>query len=262
MTETKVEDVLIPLLKNLYCKARFNQIFKSVRINPKTLYLEGGFGFSINFIHVITSEDLYAIEKVLNDEHKFEPVHIENGKDSLDEILLNKGADLFERKIFKSKEEKIGIKMRNSTCNINKFSCRLFINIAKIQNNTKKNYHIISAILKSSDHNENSKLCNEQIINLVNGERNGHKSFFLLNNIPREVEDLLKKDTFVAIQLWNHRWESEKDNTFDAKTYVEENPYYFYSILTLDEQIFRRTYDNIMDVLGWCQSASSVKSTL
>jgi len=172
-------------------------------------------------------------------------------------MFLNKGTDLFERKIFRSKEKKIGIKIKNSDCDINKFSFRLFINITKILNNTKKTCHIISVILKSSNHNENSKLCNEQIINLVNGERNGHKSFFLLNNIPEEVEDLLKKDTFVAIQLWNRRWESEKDNTFDAKTYVKENPYYFYSILTSEKKIFRRSYENIMDVLGWCQSASS-----
>jgi len=78
MIETKVEDVLIPLLKNHYGEARFNQIFNNVRKNPKTLYLEGGFGFSINFIHVITSEKLYAIENVLNSNTKFEYVEIKN----------------------------------------------------------------------------------------------------------------------------------------------------------------------------------------
>ena len=261
MIEIKVEDVLIPLLKNHYDELRFNQIFDVIRNNPKNpkpLYLNGNFGYSINFIHIVSPEKLDTIEDILNSNQKFEPVGVNNKKDSLDKKLLNDKSDLFERKIFRTKEEiKIGIKMKNSGCNITKFTCRLFINITKIQNNTKKTYHIISAILKLSNHNKYSKLCNEQIINFVNGERNGQKSFFLLNTIPEEVEDLLKKDTFVAIQLWNCRWESEKDNTFDAKTYVKENPYYFYSILTLDEQIFRRNYENIMDVLGWCQSASS-----
>ena len=344
MTEIKVEDVLIPLLNNYYDEARFNQIFNSVRKrNPKTLYLEGGFGFSINFIHVINSKDLKQIENVLYGHEIFECdtrnmplfswedikddnkrlkeflnkrfvidwvknskiekfdddktirltlenniiylklnddktkvslkiddmrtdefiVKLENGKlniyqESLDDMFLKRGKCLFKRKIFSSEKE---IKIRG--CNIEEFSCKLFINIVEIKNDNEKDdtCHIISAILKSFNHSENGKLCNKQIIKLVNSEQNGFECFSFPNDYPEEVVEvvkkLLKKDTFVAIQLWNNRWESDEDNTFDAKTYVKENPHYFYSILTLEEEVFRRTYENIMDVLGWCQSASS-----
>jgi len=345
MTEIKVEDVLIPLLNNYYDEARFNQIFNSVRKrNPKTLYLEGGFGFSINFIRVINSKDLKQIEDVLDkykifecdtrniplfswedikddnkrlkeflnkrfvidcvknskiekfdddktirltfenniihlklnddktkvslkiDDNRIDEfiVKLENGKlniyqESLDDMFLKRGKYLFKRKIFSSEKE---IKIRG--CNFEEFSCKLFINIVKIKYDKEKDdtCHIISAILKSFNHSENGKLCNKQIIKLVNSEQNGFECFSFPNDYPEEVvkvvKKLLKKDTFVAIQLWNNRWESDEDNTFDAKTYVKENPHYFYSILTLEEEVFRRTYENIMDVLGWCQSASSV----
>lgn len=346
MIEIKVEDILIPLLKNHYDEVRFNQIFNSVRKkNPKILYLEGGFGYSINFIHVENSKDLKIIENslnkcgifecvqrqmklfswddipgndnkilidflnkrfgidwvktekidiinddktiklsfknnfvhiLLNDETNNVSLKIDDGRtdefivkpekgklniyqESLDDMFLNRGTDLFERKIFRSKKE-IKIEMKTRECNIKEFSCGLFINIAEIEYNKEKDdtYHIISAILTSFNHShENGKLCNKQIIKLVNSEQNGFESFSFPKDFPEEVKKLLKKDTFVAIQLWNHRWESNEDNTFDAKTYVKENPYYFYSILTLEEEVFRRTYENIMDVLGWCQSASS-----
>jgi hypothetical protein len=254
MTEIKVEDVLIPLLKNHYDELRFNQKFDGIRNNPKPLYLKDDFGFSINFIHIITSNELNGILNSLNDSKVFEHIK-ENENDYIDNLFLNEiGIDLFNRNIFKYNKK---IEIENCNHTSEKFRYELFVNIAEIKYGkyNKIPYHIISLILTSFNHNENSNLCNKQIINLVNVEIS--VSFSSLNDLPENIKNLLKKDTFVAIQLWNHRWESEKDNTFDAKTYVEENPYFFYSILTLEEKIFRRSYDNIMDVLGWCQSASS-----
>ena len=256
MTEIKVEDVLIPLLKSHSDEINFDKI-KVTRNNPKPLYLIDDFGFSINFIHVKNSKELKDLVRIINKSKKFDCIK-KNQQDSIDDLFLRSGTDLFNRKIYRSKKE---IKMEMKFCDygIKQFSCRLFINIANIQykKDNKIPYHIISLILTSFNYNENSNLCNKQIINLVNGELNAYNRFSSLNGLPKKVENLLKKDTFVAIQLWNHRWKSEKDNTFDAKTYVKENPYYFYSILTLEENVFRRTYENIMDVLGWCQSASS-----
>ena len=248
MIETKVEDVLVPLLKYHYDEVNFNRKFDEIRKNPKPLYLKDDFGFSINFIHIKTSNELKDLVSILNKSQNFECIK-NNQQDSIDDLFLKRGIDLFERRIYRSK--KIEIK---------KYSYRLFINIAKIKYGkyNKIPYHIISLILTSFNHNENNNLCNKQIINLVNGELNAYNSFSSSNGLPEEVVNLLKKDTFVAIQLWNHRWKSDKDNTFDVKAYVKQNPYYFLSILTLEENVFRRSYENIMDVLGWCHSASSV----
>jgi len=252
MTETKVEDVLIPLLKNHYDKGKFNESFNDIRKYPKPLYLDYDFEFSINFIRIITSNELKDILKSLNDPEKFE--HIKKDEnDSIDYLFLNKkGIELFNRNIFKY-NEKIEIVRENCNCISEKFQYGLFINIADIKSEkyNKIPYHIISLILTSFNH-KNNNLCNKQIIKLVK-----NNCFSSLNYLPENIRKLLEKDTFVAIQLWNNRWESEKDNIFDAKTYVEKNPYYFYSILTLEENVFRRTYENIMDALGWCQSASS-----
>jgi len=240
MTEIKVEDVLIPLLKNHYNdKVNFDRKFNVTRENPKPLYLKDDFGLSINFIHILTTEELNIVNKSLKKSQIFEPVGIEDQHDSLDEMFTEKGKKLFDRNIFRSnKELKIEIQTENDECSVEKFPCNLYINITF----TKKTNHIISVILTSSNHNENSKFCNKQIIKLVEGVQNEYVIFSFPKDFPGEIKDLLKKDTFVAIQLRNHRWKSQKDNTFDAKTYVEENPYYFYSILTLDEEVFRRTY--------------------
>ena len=254
MTEIKVEDVLIPLLKNHYDEVIFDQKFDVTRENPKPLYLKGDFRFSINFIHIVTTEKLDIVKKSIEKSQIFTPVGIKGQHDTLDKMFTEKGKDLFDRIIFRTdKKIKIHVQTENEECGVENFSCRLYINIT----NTKKTNHIISVILSLSNHNENSKYSNKQIIKLVDGVQNEYVKFSFPKDFPEEIKDLLKKNTFVAIQLCNRRWKSEKDNTFDAKTYVKENPYYFYSILTLDEKVFRRTYENIMDVLGWCQSASS-----
>jgi len=111
MTEIKVEDVLIPLLKNHYDELRFNQKFDGIRNNPKPLYLKDDFGFSINFIHIITSNELKSILKSLNDLKVFEHTK-ENGNDYIDNLFLNEiGIDLFNRNIFKYKK-KLKLKSR------------------------------------------------------------------------------------------------------------------------------------------------------
>lgn len=81
-----------------------------------------------------------------------------------------------------------------------------------------------------------------------------------MSQLGKDTEDLLKidKNTFISFQFWRDDWKSDKDNLLDAKDFIKKNPHYFYSIITLDENIFRRNYKTIMDVLGFCFSTSSV----
>ena len=287
MAETKLEDILIPLLtkSGIYSdEERFNEGFKKIRTEEKKLYLEEKFGFSINFINIITTEELKKIIKYLEFHENF--VRYEkpsqnkdadqqslyarfkaliqskqskqyNNFDSLDDLFLDDEADLYlERKIFKSKYP--SIKLQNKK-NFEKILCNSFVNIAEMKSKKGKNlpYHIISVIptsynLTEIDGNELYNLSNEQIIEIINTNISEYLE------IDKKFSLKFEKGTFVAIQLWNHHWKDKQDNLFDARRFVRKNPYYFYSILTLEKDIFRRTYENIMDVLGWCQSDSSV----
>ncbi|MCD4734628.1 MAG: hypothetical protein K8R53_01170 [Bacteroidales bacterium] len=284
MAETKLEDILIPLLTKfgIYSdEERFNKKFKKIRTEDTKLYLEEKFGFSINFINIITTEELNEIIKYLESHKNFsryeKPSQYKdadqqslyarfkaliqsrqyNNFDSLDDLFLDDGADLYlERKIFKSKYP--SIKLQNKK-NFEKILCNSFVNIAEMKSKKGKNlpYHIISVIptsynLTEIDGNELYNLSNEQIIEIINTNISEYLE------IDKKFSLKFEKGTFVAIQLWNHHWKDKQDNLFDARRFVRKNPYYFYSILTLEKDIFRRTYENIMDVLGWCQSDSSV----
>lgn len=268
MSETKTEDVLVPLLKFLDFK-HFTK-FDEVRKKAEPLYLSD-FGFSINFIHIVTTDEVDKIIAHLESKStQFDVKKVES--DSVDKQLFEKGAKFyFNRIIFKKKNHEIlrGVIDKNKK----EVICRLFINIAKMQykrgdeNAKTLPNHIVSVVLTSYNHefkdwvecedkndkieNEYYNLSNEQIIELANSN---FSSLLGGYNFSEEA----KKDAFVAIQLWRHDWKSEQDNTCDAKKYVQNNPYYFYSILTLEKNVFRRTYDNVTDVLGWCQSASGV----
>ena len=303
MTEIKVEDVLIPLLNSDHYinEIEFNKKFKEIRINPKPLYLEEKFGFSIDFISIISYDDLNKeIKNLKKSTETFELIFENDDKatkiESLDDSMFEKTDLDFKRNIFRStKGIKIEIKDSDNSEITEEVTCSVFINIAEIhhKNHAKLPYHIFSVILTSYNHkfkewnngkgeflekseNEFYNLSNKQIIALMNknfsfsfpGIRKDDEELDVLRDILgiRDIDisdkekknQTRKKNTFIAIQLWNHHWKNAEDNMFDAKEYVRKNPYYFYSILTLEENIFRRTYENIMDVLGWCQSASSV----
>ena len=74
MTETKAEDILIPLLtkSNFYSdEETFNKKCKKIRTEEQKLYLEEKFGFSINFIHIITTQELKEIIEDLEVHEQF-----------------------------------------------------------------------------------------------------------------------------------------------------------------------------------------------
>ncbi|KAF5424030.1 MAG: hypothetical protein C5S44_02590 [Candidatus Methanocomedens sp.] len=272
MAEIKVEDTLIPLLRRFdhLDEEKFNDEFEDIRTKEEPLYLQEKFGFSINFIHIITTHELKNVIKYLDHYTKlfekitFSQQNQDNNWDSLDDLFLDNESNLkLERKIYISKTS-IETELEDKQSS-KKVLCSLFINIAEIKSKKGNElpYHIISVIPTSyncTNINEDDlySLSNEQIIKLISS--NFYKFF---KNVPgeaiqKEVLEKFEKGSFVAIQLWNYRWKNKKDNTFDTKFFVRKNPYYFYSILTLEKDVFRRTYENIMDVLGWCQSDSSV----
>ena len=272
MIEIKVEDILIPLLRRFdyLDEEKFNDKFKDIRTKEEPLYLQEKFGFSINFIHIITTDELKNLINYLENHdnlfrHKTLSKHNQdNNWDSLDDLFLDNESDLkLERKIYISTNS-INIELKDEQGS-KKVLCSLFINIAEIKSkkDNKLPYHIISVIPTSyncTNIGEDNlySLSNEQIIELISS--NFYKFFkdVQKEDVPKEVSAKFEKGSFVAIQLWNNRWKGRKDNTFDTKYFVRKNPYYFYSILTLEKYVFRRTYENIMDVLGWCQSDSSV----
>ena len=272
MAETKVEDILIPLLKrfNHLDEEKFNDKFKDLRTKEEPLYLREEFGFSINFIHIITTDELEKLINYLkNNDNLFRHVPLsqtsqDNNWDSLDGLFLDNESDLkLERKIY-IRTNSIDTKLKDENSS-KKVLCRLFINIAEIKSKKGNTlpYHIISVILTS--YNCTNKvggdlysLSNEQIIKLTNSSSSKFIKDVQVKDIQKEVSVIFEKGSFVAIQLWNNRWKDKKDNIFDSKFFVRKNPYYFYSILTSEKKVFRRTYENLMDVLGWCQSDSSV----
>ena len=272
MAETKVEDILIPLLKRFdhLDEEKFNDKFKAIRTKEKPLYLQEKFGFSINFIYIITTDELGKLINYLNNhDNLFRYVTLsqcsqDNNWDSLDDLFLDNESNLkLERKIY-LRTNSIDTKLEDKKSS-KKVLCRLFINIAEIKSikGNKLPYHIISVILTSYNctnilGGDLYSLSNEQIIKLISYNLSEFFKDIHEEDIQKKVSAISEEGSFVAIQLWNNCWKGKKDNIFDSKYFVRKNPYYFYSILTLEKEVFRRTYENIMDVLGWCQSDSSV----
>lgn len=85
-----------------------------------------------------------------------------------------------------------------------------------------------------------------------------------LNIYDNSLINFLKidKNTFIALEFWKKKWKSDGNNLLDAADYIKENPFYFYSILTMNKNVFRRNFKNILDTLGWCFSSSIVQRGL
>ena len=259
--ERDEDHILIPLLNaNSVKKEDFNHKFKDIRTRAEQLYLQKSFGFSINYIHIITSEQLSELICCISNDLSFEKIQLTQGskQDSVDKLLFSQNNEFcFERTIFRSlKEMDTGIIDKDNE----KVVCKWIVNISKISykknNNVSKKIplHIVSIVLTSYNNTtkDEYRLSNDQIIDLVDEGVLDDSSF------NDELRKYLKKDTFIAIQLWRHDWKKNEDNTIDAKNYIINDPYYFYSLLTLDKNVFRRSYENVIDVLGWCQSTSGV----
>ena len=194
----------------------------------------------------------------------------ENGKlniykfDQMDESMFEKESEIsFERWIFKSKRD-MKIEIEDGDGKVLNFF--LFISIAC----TNLDHHIVSFNFTTWDESKIKegniedayvRLSNKQIIDLVKNDSDEFEKLKEeLGGLEQEIKNLLSinKNTFLSIQFWREDWKSEEDNLLDAKDNIKQNPYYFYSIITLDKNVFRRNYKNIMDVLGWCFSTSRV----
>ena len=260
----KLDDILLPLLKKSDFSKEKLKSLEEIRNKDEPLHLSPDFGFSIDFIHIVDTnvadkiiKDLKTIFSDCGDER---PHKNENGEwesESIDNELFE-SEKFFHRTIFRIYDKNLEFTDENNK----EVKCGFFINIAKLQSKEMP-YHIVSVILTSYNHKFNNidkfekeyyKLSNKQIIELVNKDF----SYLFDGDFSEDVKKLFKKDVFVAIQLWRDDWKGSQHNTLSAKEYIRRSPYYFYSVLTLEEDVSRKTHENIIDVLGWCQSASGV----
>lgn len=268
MRKTEKQEVLVPLLYDKYPDEKsFQKDFKDIIEEGKIPYLRLSFGLSISITNIITKEKAKEIRDTLKDNKKFE-AKIEGDFDKIDESMFEKESDFsFKRWTFRSKEElKTGIKDKDDKDDkdVNLF---LFISIACTQDSE---HHILSfnfttwdrsKIKEGKEEDTYRTLSNEQIIDLVRGDSEDFKKLKeVIGELEQEIKDLLKidKNTFLSIQFWRKDWKSEKNNFLDARDYVSENPFYFYSIVTRDKDPFRKNYKSVMDILGWCESISRV----
>jgi hypothetical protein len=148
-------------------------------------------------------------------------------------------------------------------------SFSFFISIASAE---KLNHHIISYIFTTHDEqktndqmiekNENVgevyvKLSNHKIINLIKDKNEYFRE--AIKELDNDLAELfiIEKNSFKGLNLWRPEWK-EGNNDLEVFKYIKENPYYYFSLLTLHKDIFRRNFKNIMDYLGWGFSASRV----
>lgn len=264
MTKIEKQEILVPLLEKYYPNEEsFNDNFKDVIKTGGDLYLDRPFGISIIITNIITTEEANRVIPLLENNDHFEQM-LKAGFDQMDENMFESESEFsFKRWTFKSKSEmKIGIKDKGGK-ELNFF---LFISIAC----TNLDHHIVSFNFTTWDESKIKegniedayvRLSNKQIIDLVKNDSDEFEKLKEeLGGLEQEIKNLLSinKNTFLSIQFWRVDWKSEEDNLLDAKDNIKQNPYYFYSIITLDKSVFRRNYKNIMDVLGWCFSTAGV----
>lgn len=260
--------ILEPLLENtIHNERSFYDSYDNIRNTLEKegeIYLSEPLGISINIVNITGEDDLKdLIDKLKNNRHFVQVMDNINENDKMDKNLFEeKTAYSFTRYKFKY-IKKIVTGFKDIDHKDVNFS--LFVSIAK----TNLNYHIVSFIITTwnesrdlGDINESYvRLSNKQIISFIK------KDSIEWEKIKKDVDlheqklgDLIKvdKNTFINLELWKDGWPSDED----AKRFVIENPYYFYSLIKRDEGISRRTYKIIMDILGKGFSTSIVQTVL
>ncbi len=263
MRRIETEEILIPLLEGYYQDsesfyAKFDKLIK----NGGEIFLQEPLGFSLIITNIIENKDIEFLLDILKNSKKF--IMTVEGKDRLDNGLFGENLIFsFNRYVFKC-EEILAIEVDGN------IDFSLFVNILK----TNLNHHAISFVLttmtdfKSSIASESEyyQLSNKRIINFLKADDTSEmqKLKICIKRIEPNIVDLLKidKNTFIGIEFWRREWIDDNNNILEASKYIKENPYYFYSILTAEENVFRRNFKNIMNLLGWCFSSSRVQCGL
>jgi hypothetical protein len=272
MKKIEKRDILIPLLEKYYPSEEFENEKKFYndffRLNQDTLgntFLSLPFGISIIISNVVETAEIcdviYSLEK--NENHFDRCIFPEEIKET-DKTLFEDNTEFqFERNVFKCKEK---IRTPDEDKDGKTINFSVFISAVK----TNLNYSIISFILTTWDKPKDGWVWSEElyinistnkIINILTEKSIEFIEFKLfLAHIDQTSSSLLKIDrkTFLGINFWRADWAPGLDNNIDATMCIRDNPYYYYSILTLDTNVSRRNYKNIMDYLGWCFSASRV----
>lgn len=265
MRQIKKEDVLVPLLERYFQNdVAFYDHFENLIKRGGDLYLSELFGISIIITNIVEDNSakdiLYCIR---NSKESFNQTIC--GKDELDLRMFEEKKEFsFKRSVFKCN------RIFDLDINSNKISLSMFINIAE----TNLPYHMISFVFttftnSNNHHNDKygyTQLSNKSIINLMKSDTSSEFKMLkdFIDHIDKNISKflLINKNTFTGIEFWRDDWKDDEDNILDAAKYIYDNPHYFYSILTMDVDIFRRNFDNIMNKLGWCFSSSRVQRSL
>ncbi len=271
MTRIERNEILEPLLENVYPdEDSFNRAYRDIKKKGGELYLSEPIGISIALTNIIENNYVDSlIKNIKKNRNDFIPkIDDPNEIDQMDKRLFDDKSEYsFTRYKFKFNERiDAGIKDKNNK----KVDLSMYISIAQ----TNLNHHIISFILTtwndSGDpqdiRDSHVELSNKQIINLIHENSTGLEKIreVLIKHDPK-LGDLLKIDqnTFIGIEIWRSEWRNSLDNPdLDAKKVIIENPFYFYSLLKLDEDVSRRKYKIVVDSLGRVFSTSTVQMVL
>lgn len=249
---------LVPLLEKYYPdEDSFNKHFEHLIKKAGDLYLDKELGLSINVTNIVDNKEGKRLINVLENNEHFES-KLKGGFDEIDEYLFEKETKFsFKRYIFKTIGA-IDTEIKDRNGNVVHF--KLFVNIAS----TNLSYHIVTSTFTTWDtEQECIELSNSQTIDLL-GEEFGELRRKVLLLFPEKkqniIKNVIKKDrnTFISFEFWKDDWKVDNDNLLDARDYVKNHPHYFYSLVTLKKKIFRRRYNNIMDIFGRGFSASRV----
>ncbi len=253
---------------------------------------EQSFGISFNTIIIKKDETSKPPYKLTQDilKNNFTPVHLEENIDKLDGEFFDKSKSPLKRSIYYRNEPLI-INFQNK----NKLhTFYLFINISRLKEKLKKKFCIYTFTLTTFNPIDKKFNCdslsNKEVINLskkcaeiFNDEDFLEKYKSNQNETPDIIisgeEKTVEKgsaeaefrgktngdsssvdDTFRSIQFWGKLDSSDARDIInkDIRTKKLDQVYYFYSILTHNykDGLLRKHFENVVDVMGYCQSVS------
>lgn len=267
MRTVNKEEILVPILEKYYPSFKpfieneslfYKEYDQLIRSDDK-YYLKEEFGVAILIINILSTEKTKTLLALIEKNKKFEiSKSIGTGnRPEIDEVLFDEDAKFsFKRSVFKCKEKiRVAIAEKNSKMEKEPIFFTLYISIVSAE---KINHNIITYIFTTHDNKEvYIKLSSYQIVNLIKDK----KSYFIeaVKKIDKDLASLfiIDKNSFKGLNLWRPEW---RDGHYELEVfkYIKENPYYYFSLLTMKKDIFRRNFKNIMDYLGWGFSASKV----
>jgi hypothetical protein len=273
------EEILVPILEKYYPSSKlfienetlFYEEYNHLIRSDDNTYLKEEFGTAILIVNILSTEKAKRLLTLIERNKKFEPSPYIGNRPEIDEILFDEDAKFsFKRSVFKSKERiRVDIAEKNGKFEKKSVFFTLFVSIVSAE---KLNHHIISYIFTTHDKqktddqmNEKNeyagevyvKLSSHQIINLIKDKNDYFREAIMKLDNDLAKLFIIDKNSFKGLNLWRPEW---KEGYYDLEVfkYIKENPYYYFSLLTLHKDIIRRNFKNIMDYLGWGFSASRV----